>query len=88
MSHRALTELAQSKYRRRDGQKKVPGWILSFAKQSLSQNPPLLASAIVYCLSIVAIDLGCNFSSARAHYGCVLWFRSVELDLSPRGDID
>jgi hypothetical protein len=62
---RALTQLAQSKYRRReDGRKKVPRWILSFAMQSLLRNPHLPASAAVDCLSIVAIDLGCNIPNS------------------------
>ena len=61
----ALAELAQSKYRRRDGRKKVPRWILSLAMQSLSRGPPLPTSAAVGCLSIVAVDLGCNISVAR-----------------------
>lgn len=61
---RALTELAQSKYRRReDGRKKVPRWILGFAMQSLLRNPHLPTSATVDCLSILAIDLGCNISN-------------------------
>ena len=63
---RALTELAQSKYRRReDGRKKVPRWILSFAMQSLLRNPHLPTSAAVDCLSIVAVDLGCNIPNSR-----------------------
>jgi len=61
----ALTELAQSKYKRRDGRKKAPRWILSSAMHSLSQDPPLPTSAIVDCLSIVAIDLGCDVLSAK-----------------------
>jgi len=60
----ALTELAQSEYRRRDSRKKVPRWILSFTMQSLSQNPPLPTSAIADCLLIIVIDLGCVISSA------------------------
>ena len=62
----ALTQLAQSRYRRRGGRKKVPRWILSFAMQSLSLNPQLPISATVDSLSIVAIDLGCDISNARA----------------------
>ena len=56
---RALARLAQSEYRRREPGK-VPRWILRFALHSLSQDPPLPTSVIVYCLSIVTIDLDCD----------------------------
>jgi hypothetical protein len=62
----ALTELAQSRYLRGEGgRKKVPRWILSFAMHSLLRNPHLPTSATVDCLSIVALDLGCNISNSR-----------------------
>jgi len=61
----ALAKLAQSEYRRRDNHtKKVPGWILRFALHSMSSDPLPSTSVVADCLSIVAIDLGCNISSA------------------------
>ena len=43
---------------------KVPRWILSFALHSLSLNPLPPTSVIVDCLSVIAIDLGCDVSNA------------------------
>jgi len=42
---------------------KVPRWVLRFVLHSLSQYPPPPTSVIVACLSIIAIDLGCDVSS-------------------------
>ena len=39
---------------------KVPRWILRFALHYLSQDPPPPTSIVINCLSIIAIDLGCN----------------------------
>ena len=44
---------------------KVPRWILHFAIDSLSQDPPPPTPVILNCLLIVAIDLDCNVSSAE-----------------------
>lgn len=61
----ALAKLAQSEYQRREGwEKKVPRWILRFVLHSLSLDPPPPTPVIVDCLSIIAIDLGCDISSA------------------------
>ena len=54
-----IVELARAEYRR---QKKVPGWILSFSLESLSQDPFPVASVVADCLKISAIHLGCNVS--------------------------
>jgi len=62
---RALTELAQSEYRRSGRRKKVPRWIIRFALHSLSLDPPPSTSVVVDCLSVIAIDLGCKVPSAR-----------------------
>jgi len=43
--------------------KKVPRWILRFARHLLSQDPLPPASAVANCLTIIAIDLGCTFPS-------------------------
>ena len=57
--------LVQVASKAREHQKKVPRWILRFALQSLSMD--LLPSTLVAdCLSIIAIDLGCNVSSSKA----------------------
>ena len=56
---RALTKLARSEYQRRQ-QEKVPRWILRFALHSLSRNPLPPPSVVVNCLSVIAMDLGCD----------------------------
>ena len=43
--------------------RKVPRWILRFTLRSLSLDPPPPTSVIADCLSIIAIDLGCDISS-------------------------
>ena len=60
---RALAELALSEYRRNERRKreKVPRWIIRFVLHSLSLDPP--TAVVVDCLSIVAIDLGCEAPS-------------------------
>ena len=55
----ALTRLARFENWRRGGAK-VPRWLLGFALHSLSQDPLPPASVVVNCLSIIAIDLGCD----------------------------
>ena len=44
---------------------KVPRWTLRFVLHSLSQDPPSPTSVIDACLSIVAIDLGCEVRTAN-----------------------
>ena len=62
----ALAKFAQSEYQKREGwEKKVPRWILRFVLHSLSLDPLPPTPVIVYCLSIIAIDLGCDVSSIR-----------------------
>jgi hypothetical protein len=61
----ALTNLAQSEYGWREHQKKVPRWILCFALHSLSLDPLPPPSVIIGCLSIIAIDLGCDISGDK-----------------------
>ena len=41
---------------------KVPRWILRFAAHSLSLDPPPPISVVANCLSIIALDLGCDIS--------------------------
>ena len=60
---RALAKLARFEYQRR-GHEKVPRWLLRFAFHSLSQDPLPPTSAVVDCLLIIAIDLGCHVSNA------------------------
>jgi hypothetical protein len=55
---RALTRLARFENWRRGG--KVPRWLLAFALRFLSQDPSPPASVVISCLSIIAIDLGCD----------------------------
>ena len=59
----ALAEASRFEYLRRGP---LPCWILRFAFHSLSQSPLPPATVIVDCLSIIAIDLGCDTSSVRA----------------------
>ena len=64
----ALTKFAWSEYRRIEYYgRKVPRWILRFAFHSLSMDPLPSTSVVVNCLSIIAIDLGCDIdvSSTR-----------------------
>ena len=61
----ALAKLAQFEYRRRE-RRKVPRWILRFALYTLSQDPLPPTSAIIDCLSIIAIDLDCGVSNVGA----------------------
>jgi len=66
MIARALTELAWSEYQQIVYlEKKAPGWILHFAFHSLSMDPVPSTSVVVDCLSIIAIDLGCDASNTR-----------------------
>ena len=58
----ALVRLAQFRYQG-TGQAKVPRSILRFALHSLSLNPQPPTSVVADCLSIIAIDLGCDVSN-------------------------
>ena len=60
----ALTDLAQSEYQK-GGRDRVPGWILRFALRSLSLIPLPPTKVVIDCLSIIAIDLGCDFTDNR-----------------------
>ena len=57
-----MAEIAQLKYQQTQ-HRKVPCWILRFALHSLSLEPLPPVSVISSCLSIVAINLGCDVSS-------------------------
>jgi len=39
---------------------KAPRWILRFVIHSLSKDPPSPTSVVIDCLTIIAIDLGCD----------------------------
>ena len=56
--HVVLAQLAQFEYQRK--QHDVPCWILHFALHHLSHTPLPPTSIVTSCLSIIAIDLGCN----------------------------
>ena len=60
-----LVQLAQFGYQRTH-RTKVPRLILRFALYSLSQDPPPPTLVIADCLSIIAIDLGCDVSNTGA----------------------
>ena len=58
----ALAKISRVEYQR-ERREKVPCWLLRFALHSLSQSPLPPTSVVIDCLSIVAIDLGCDFST-------------------------
>ena len=57
MAEAAWVGYQQSRHR------KVPRWILRFALHSLSLDPPPPTPVIANCLSIIAVDLGCDVSN-------------------------
>ena len=62
---RDIAEAAQVEYKKSQ-HLKVPRWILRFALRSLSLDPPPSTPVIADCLSMVAVDLGCDVSNIRA----------------------
>ena len=65
-----IAELARAEYQR---QKKVPGWILAFAFDSLSLKPFPQAPIAGGCLKVIAIGLGCDVSDTATsdeRYAC------------------
>ena len=60
-----LAKISQEEYRMSGGYK-VPRWLLRFALHSLSQSPLPPPSVVANSLSIIAIDLGCDSSTAAA----------------------
>ena len=56
---RALVVISRFEYRDR-GSERVPRWLLRFALHFLAQSPPPPTSTVVSCMSIIAIDLGCD----------------------------
>ena len=59
----ALTKIARFSHRTRPWGV-VPRWLLRFSLHSLSQSPLPPTSAVVSCLSIIAIDLHCDHVGA------------------------
>ena len=59
---RSMVEVVQLEYQRTQP-RQVPAWVLHFALRSLSLDPPSPASVVADCLTIVAIDLGCDVSN-------------------------
>ena len=57
-----LVNLAQFEYQITQ-QIKVPRWIIRFVLHSFSLDPPPPTSVVADCLSIIAIDLGCDVSN-------------------------
>ena len=56
-----LAKTAHMEYQQTERQK-VPRWILRFVNYSLSLDPLPAASIVADCLTIIAIDLGCDIS--------------------------
>jgi hypothetical protein len=66
----ALTRLARFENWRRGN--KVPRWLLAFTLRFLSQDPLPPTSIAISCLSIIAIDLGCDVpETMTSDDGCV-----------------
>jgi len=68
---------------------KVPRWVLRFVLHSLSKHPPPPTSVIVACLSIIAIDLGCDVSSINnpipnMYVGALMCFYLSDQEPVPR----
>jgi len=61
VSH-ALAQAAQSEYHRGGDKLEVPDWLVCFALHFLSQEPLPPTLIVRDCLTIIAIDLGCNVS--------------------------
>jgi hypothetical protein len=59
---RGMAEVAQVKYQQ-SRYRKIPRWILRFALHSLSLEPLPPTPVVTDCLSIIAIDLGCDVSN-------------------------
>ena len=58
-----MVKTAQVGYQRTQN-RKVPRWVLRFALDSLSRSrPPSPTPVVASCLSIIAIDLGCDVSN-------------------------
>ena len=60
---RNLVKITRFEYQRVQ-RVKVPRWILRFASHSLSLDPPPPTPVVADCLSIIAIELGCDVSYA------------------------
>ena len=59
----ALAQAAQLEYHRGERERhKVPRWLLRFALHFLSRDPLPPTPVVIDCLTIIATDLGCNFS--------------------------
>lgn len=69
---RYLVGVAQVGYQQ-TGYEKVPRWILRLALDSLSLDPQPPAFVVVECLTIIAIDIGCDVAviSKRCVYSSV-----------------
>ena len=87
---RYLVGVAQVEYQRRY-RKKVPRWILRFALDSLSLDPQPPAFVVVECLTIIAIDMGCDIpdtrtrSSAQVQHVSDLITTKLEEMATPKG---
>jgi len=57
--------LVQVAHKARDCWGKVPRWTLRFVLHSLALDPLPSTSVIIDCLSIIAIDMGCDISGPR-----------------------
>ena len=84
---RGVAEIAQVEYQRTQSEK-TPRWILRFALHSLSSDPLPPTSVVADCLSIIAIDIGCDVSNAgftMLGERCVrVWRINITLTLNQR----
>jgi len=65
-------------------ERKVPGWILHFAFHSLSMDPPPSTPVVVNCLSVIAIDLGCDVSTIGTTDERYVLTRSMSISLTQK----
>jgi hypothetical protein len=78
---RSMVEAAKLGHQQTQG-RKVPRWILRFALDSLSQDPPSPTPVIASCLAIIAVDLGCDFLNITPFYKRYVQLRSMSTPLT------
>lgn len=81
---RFMVEAAQVGYQQTQGIK-VPRWILRFALDYLSQDPPSPTPVVVSCLLITAIDLDCDVSNITTFDGRYVCVTLTNIHISNKG---
>jgi len=68
--------------RKKTQRMKTPRWILRFALHSLSLDPPPPTSVTADCLSVIAIDLGCDVSNTRTMASDKRYARTLQMNIT------